>query len=489
LTPANNDYALSQNIKRDNFCAMKTALLVPHGVAARNFLLGKFASKLLTHGPVFVIHPLGPSLREVVSDIANDIEWIESPPFSEGILGYLIRRTVLLGHMHVCNTVGMKRMLQQYHRKLKGRLTVERLAGHLTWWLSKAATNHEQLHQWSEKYMKLQSMRKPNLAYVEIFQETRPDVIFCTDQRPPEMAAVVAAARTYRIPVGTFIFSWDNLSSKGRMPCEFDFYCVWSELMKKELLQFYPYIDPDTVYITGTPQFEPYFDEALFMSREDFCKDVKADHNRPMICYAGEDIVTDPENPEHLQVICDLLKDKRIIGNPQILVRPAPADDGSRWDNVRTRNPDIIWSMPRWARKNGEPWNKAIPTIDDIRLLTNTIRHSECCVNMVSTMTLDFAIGGKPSVNIAFDINDPPPHGMPVWDMLFQFEHYRPVVELRASLIAHSSDELAEKINLSIREGDINRASREAFIRLETDGHVTSASENIACVLESVAKK
>jgi hypothetical protein len=66
------------------------------------------------------------------------------------------------------------------------------------------------------------------------------------------------AAIQSKIPTSTFIFSWDNLASKGRMLGTFDKFLVWSELMKEELLYFYPNVKNDDVQVVGTPQFEPY---------------------------------------------------------------------------------------------------------------------------------------------------------------------------------------------------------------------------------------
>ena len=42
------------------------------------------------------------------------------------------------------------------------------------------------------------------------------------------------AAKSLGIPTATFIFSWDNLSSKGRIAAPFDYYLVWSEHMGDE---------------------------------------------------------------------------------------------------------------------------------------------------------------------------------------------------------------------------------------------------------------
>ena len=53
-------------------------------------------------------------------------------------------------------------------------------------------------------------------------------------------------------------------------------------------------------------------------------------------------------------------------------------------------------------------------------------------------MTLDFGLHDKPVVNVAFDVADPPLFGVPVWEYYYQFEHYRPVVELGAARFARS---------------------------------------------------
>jgi len=468
--------------------SLKTALVIPHGMAARNFMLGQFVPDLLAFGSLSVIHDLGPGQREIAASLPDSIEWIESPSFSEGGYGYILRRGLLLGHMRVCNTVGMRRMLEQYRCRTNGFFTPLGGAHRVSWWISKFARSHEQLRRWTGKYVELQKRGKTFEEYVRIFRKVRPDVVFCADQRPPEMAPLVAAARQCDIPVGTFIFSWDNLSSKGRIPCEFDFYCVWSKLMRDELLQFYPFMRPESIYITGTPQFEPYFDPSLVLSREEFCSDVGADPGRPIICYAGEDARTDPENPEHLRILCDLVRNRAIQGNPQILVRPTPSDDESRWVETRELCPEVIWCPPRWKRSLGGHWTKAIPTRDDVRLLVNMVRHCACCVNMVSTMTIDFAIGDRPTVNTAFDVKTPPPHGLPVWDVLFQFEHYRPVVDLEAAHVARSADDLAKMVNLAIQEPRANRPGREKLVRLQTDDTIRSASCNIAEVLTAIGK-
>ena len=40
--------------------------------------------------------------------------------------------------------------------------------------------------------------------------------------------------------------------------------------MKREVLQYYPFVKEDQVFVTGTPQFEPHFDDSLVKSRDTF---------------------------------------------------------------------------------------------------------------------------------------------------------------------------------------------------------------------------
>ena len=100
-------------------------------------------------------------------------------------------------------------------------------------------------------------------------EEHKPNFIFCTNQRPSQAIAPILAAQDLGIPTATFIFSWDNLP-KATTLVETDYYFVWSEHMKKELLMYCPYVKPENVFISGTPQFESHFDKSLLQTKEVF---------------------------------------------------------------------------------------------------------------------------------------------------------------------------------------------------------------------------
>ena len=108
--------------------------------------------------------------------------------------------------------------------------------------------------------------------YIALLKTHSPDIVYFTHQRPPYIAPLIYASEQTQTNTATFIFSWDNLPSKGRMAANFDCYLVWSDLMKKELLQFYPNVKDSNIAVVGTPQFEPYVLERYNISRENFEK-------------------------------------------------------------------------------------------------------------------------------------------------------------------------------------------------------------------------
>lgn len=464
---------------------MKTALLIPTGVAFRNFICTGFLDQLNLESDVVILHDLPEELiQDEKQRCSERVAWFPLERYHEGVYRYILRRTFLWGHMRTCNTRAMQLMLEKYSPK---GWSPRQIADRIAWTASKSAANSRRVRRLVDLHDQFVKMTHFPQKYAQLWQELQPDIILCTDQRPVQQVPAVLAARRLGIPVGTFIFSWDNLSSKGRMPTDFDFYLVWSENMREELLRFYPHLHPATIHVVGSPQFEPYADPGIFMSREAFCKEIGADPQRPLLCYAGEDISTVPDGEKHLEILCQLIRDGAIHGNPQVIARPAPIDTGERFRSVLQKYPEIIWCPARWRRKENQGWEKAVGTREDIALLANTIRHSALCVNVVSTMTLDFALLGKPTVSIAFDASHPPAHGKPVWEVLFQFEHYRPIVELRAARFAHSPTQLAEDINYYLENSDSDQAARHKLIELEIQLPLLGTSQRITQELKKIS--
>ena len=102
-------------------------------------------------------------------------------------------------------------------------------------------------------------------------EEAKPTKVFCTHQRATSAIAPMLAAKDLKIPTICFIHSWDNIP-KGVQLVKADTYFVWSDYMKQEMLDHYPFIEKYNIVVTGTPQFTMHFqDEYRLDSKQIIC--------------------------------------------------------------------------------------------------------------------------------------------------------------------------------------------------------------------------
>ena len=333
--------------------------------------------------------------------------------------------------------------------------------------------------------------RKTKLYFdcFETLQKEKPAMIFCTNQRIMLAVAPILAAQDLGIPTATFIFSWDKLP-KGTKILETDFYFVWSEHMKSELLNYYPHISEEQIKITGTTQFEPHFQENLLVSKEAFLKDHKLDTTKKYICYSGDDITTSPNDPIYL---ADLAKAIVILNekgaNLAIIFRRCPVDFSNRFDEVLAEFKAIITSInPKWEKK-GNSWHSILPTKEDLVLQVNTIFHSELVVNLGSSMVFDYATFAKPCGFINYDV---PNIDYPNWSVkkIYNFIHFRSMPSKDSVFWINSPDEMeliVEKM-LSSNAAKVVENAQKWFEKINQHPP-EKASERIWNAIDEICKK
>ncbi|URM37326.1 UDP-glycosyltransferase [Flavobacterium anhuiense] len=285
---------------------------------------------------------------------------------------------------------------------------------------------------------------------LETLQKEKPDFVFCTNQRPVLAIAPILAAKELKIPTGTFIFSWDNLP-KATMVIETDYYYVWSEHMKSELLKYYPYIAENQIFIVGTPQFECHFEKDIIVDKIDFFNTYKLDLNKKYICYSGDDFTTCPDDPQYLSDVADSVRRLNEQNNHSlgIIFRRCPVDFSGRYDEVLAKNKDLIVSInPIWE-KISEEWNTILPTREDVELLTNTIFHTEMVVNLGSSMVFDYACFKKPCAFLNYDVPNKIDKNWSV-SKIYNYVHFRSMPNKDAVIWLNSTDEIAAKIQYGL---------------------------------------
>lgn len=327
------------------------------------------------------------------------------------------------------------------------------------------------------------SKNKITQSYLKVLKEDQPTHLFFTHQRPPFLAPFLSAAQQLKIPSGTFIFSWDNLASKGRMLGSFDYFLVWSQLMQSELLYFYPKVKKDKVKVVGTPQFEPYVMPKYESTPDEFYAKFQLDANLKTICYSCADVSIGGNDSIVIRAIANAIQKNAIATKVQLLVRTSPAEDDSRFKALQEEYPEIRWNVPKWilTRDNhAETWSQRIPSEEDIKDLRSLLEYVDLNINMCSTMSLDFMLFDKPVINTVFGN---PENGLYNDQRFLNFDHYKKVVDSQSVTIAKNETELITQINQALSKPKERTAERKAMIDLQVSEPLKGTSKRIAKTL------
>lgn len=295
--------------------------------------------------------------------------------------------------------------------------------------------------------------------YLDLYKEIRPSLVFNGSHIHSRNAIqAVQAAQWLGIPTATFIFSWDNLTSQGRITLPYNYFLVWNESIKRQLLEMYSWVQPENVFVTGTPQFDFHFRDEFYLSREEYCKRIGSDADRPFVFYATGMANHMPGEPEIVEAIADMLADSaRFPDRPQLMVRVYAKDTTGRFDELKQRRPDILFPHV--------PWNPSwlTPKSEDSLMLVNVLRHCALGINVASTLSLELCMFDKPVINVGFN---PPSVKKEIlsYSDYYEFDHYRPVVDSGAVCIARSPGEMKEMMARYLRNPSLNGAERKEII-------------------------
>lgn len=297
-----------------------------------------------------------------------------------------------------------------------------------------------------------------NDYYIQFYRKTNPNLVFNASHVHSRNAIpAVQAAQWLGIPTATFIFSWDNLTSQGRIMLPYDYFLVWNETLKRQLLDMYDWIKPENVFVTGTPQFDPHFREETYLDREEYCEMIGADPSRPIVLYTTGMANHMPGEPEIVEQIADILLEHPLQRRPQLVLRVYAKDLTGRFDELRSRRKDIIFSDPIWEPE----W--LTPKPEDALLLANALRHCSVGINVASTVSLELCMFDKPVINVGYN---PPSVSTDElsYAHYYEFDHYKPVVESGAVRVAENPEQMANLINDALTEPERDKHLRKALI-------------------------
>jgi hypothetical protein len=293
--------------------------------------------------------------------------------------------------------------------------------------------------------------------YLELLKKIKPDLVFNGSHiHNKNTVPIMHAARKLGLKTATFLFSWDNLTSQGRIVPMYDKYIVWNEHIGKDLLRIYRKIKPENVYVSGTPQFDFHFKKENIWSREEYCRRIGADPNRPIILYTTGMLNLQVGEEAVVEGIANILQ-KMPDPKPQLVVRVYPKETSGRFEPMKARRKDIIFPKIPWEVKFFTP----MPA--DLELWTNMVIHCDANINVASTVSLETCMFDKPTLNVVYN-----PPGIDIYPkdypVIYTWEHYLPLVKSGAIYMAHSEEELGEMIKEALAHPERMREERKKLI-------------------------
>lgn len=454
----------------------KLAIVITDGVGFRNFILSDFLLEAEKQFEEVVILSCLPAA--VYENFSQKTRVIELAVFEEKFQTWLCRKAKEVAHLqlHKKDNFGIIDNLKTNTSKSKTP------RGYATRLIFKV-TSLFHSENWIQFYNKLQQQTFKSdpivKNYKAILAKEKFDILFFTHQRPPFIAPLVYQAEQLKIKTASFIFSWDNLASKGRMAANFDYYLVWSDLMKEELVQFYKKVQPKDVSVVGTPQFEPYVLDRYKRTKEEFEARFNLEASKKTICFSCGDISTSKNDELYITTIAEAIQKSR-IRNVNLLIRTSPAEDSIRFKSFVKKFPFIKWNYPEWnlARKgHQEEWSQRIPSKEDVMDLRSILEYSDLNVNMLSTMSLDFMQFNKPVINPVFGNNENELYN----DQRFlEYPHIKNVINSNATKIVKTEDELVDAINLYLQNQDADSKNRKQLIQMQIGKPLQGTSKRIA---------
>lgn len=457
----------------------KLGVVITDGVGFRNFILSDFLTEAEKVFDEVVILSCLPAA--VYFEFVTKSKIIELDVFEEKFPTWFFRKAKEIAHLqlHKNNNFGIQDSLRINNSKLK---TSRGYATRFIFKLTSAFYSEKWIRKfnfWQQNTFKNHSI---TAGYKTILEKENFDMLFFTHQRPPFIAPLVYQAEQLKIKTASFIFSWDNLASKGRMAANFDYYLVWSDLMKTELQQFYTSVKKENIEVVGTPQFEPYVLERYQVAKEDFVAKFNLDTSLKTICFSCGDSSTSKNDELYIETIANAILNQQ-IEKVNFIVRTSPAEDSIRFASFVEKFPFVKWNYPRWTlsrQGHQEVWSQRIPSVEDVKDLRSLLEFSDLNINMLSTMSLDFIQFDKPVINAVFGNAE---NGLYDDQRFLNYAHIVNVVNSKATKIVRNQEELIIAINQYLKNPDLDSENRQQLLQLQVSKPLADTGKRIGQTL------
>jgi CDP-glycerol:poly(glycerophosphate) glycerophosphotransferase len=299
-------------------------------------------------------------------------------------------------------------------------------------------------------------------------------------------AILLHAATRRRIPVAAAVLSWDNLSSKGLINPQPDRLFVWSDHMRQEAITLQG-VPPERIFETGSTVHDAFANTERFGSRSENLRRLGLDPERRLIVYGTNHGGSFWNEVEVVKRVAEWVEKDELGNDCQLWIRIHPqavrgvyAIRGEAYRDLISKR--VIVEFPP-VRDANLPWQ--LPK-SDLQHLVSLLRDADVVINSGS-LSIDAAILDRPVICVAFDSCGDAPYDQSV-RRYYDYTHLAHVVKANAVQLAHSPEELRQKIKDYLNDPTLDREGRRRIVRQQF-GRVDGKSANrlLAAVLEMLS--
>lgn len=456
-------------------------LVIPRGEAVRNFLYSETLSRLAQGARITLLSVVDdPEFQERFAPLTEEIITLKEHPRPRAVSYFRTLAENAHDRWVWSHTHQNQWWLRDQRARRNGHVWRRRFVKGAT----RLLAHRPLLRGLTRVEQSLTYRSRSTREFDALFQRLQPDLVF-NGSHIHGLAGELPLRVAHRmgIPTAGFIFSWDNLTSRSRIFVPYDHFFVWHEGMQRELRRIYPEIGPGRIHVTGTPQFDYHFQDDYLLSRQELARRVGFDPERPYVFYTAGIAHHFFEEHRHVELVIRLLDELDLPEKPQLVVRTNVKDTSPEMTAIAERGlPDVYFPRAAWEPR----WETPRP--EDLPVYTSLLHHCALGINAASTVTLELLMLDKPCINLDFD----PPGAELAPELGYSrhllFDHYRPVAESGAVMVARSEEDMAQMLRRGLTDPDELALRRQAFIR-HTFGHTLDghAGRRVAEGLLSIA--
>lgn len=306
-----------------------------------------------------------------------------------------------------------------------------------------------------------------DMIFSVVYDRYQPSLVFLANLFDPVETSMLREAKKRRIKSVGFINSWDKIASKGFVRLLPDKVIVPNHLVEREAVQ-YDTIPRKTIFVSGVPQYDAYFNRTGLLSREAFFEDIGIDPCKKLIVFGPMGRTLSNSDWEMIDRLHTLLQAH--FPETELLVRFQPNDFAGDETEFKKR-PWLHADVPgiRFGTGLGMDWDM---TGAELLHLKNTLFHCSVVVSYASSISIDAAVFDKPVVNIGFEVRTgDPAQRQPT--RRYTTVHYQKALATGGIRLVKSEDALVEWLKKYLTHPELDADGRVRLVQEQcvyTDG-------------------